>query len=44
MKRMKKYEGIERRTYPKIEYLNIERPRLKIGKHKFEVLCIMLIV
>ena len=35
---MKKYEGIERRKYPKIEYLNAERPSLKIGKHKFEVL------
>ncbi len=38
MQKKKKYEGIERRKYPRTEYLNIERPRLKIGKHKFEVL------
>jgi hypothetical protein len=38
MKRMKKYEYIERRKDSRTEYLNIERPRLKIGKHKFEVL------
>jgi hypothetical protein len=38
MKRMKKYEGIERRKYPTTVFLNIEGPRLKIGKHKFEVL------
>jgi hypothetical protein len=38
MKRMKKYEGIERRKYPRTEYFNIEGPKLKIGKHKFEVL------
>lgn len=38
MQKKKKYEGIERRKYPRIEYLNIEGPRLKIGKHKFEVL------
>jgi hypothetical protein len=38
MQKKKKYEDIERRKYPRTEYLNIERPRLKIGKHKFEVL------
>ena len=35
---MKKYEDIERRKDPRTAYLSIERPRLKIGKHKFEVL------
>jgi hypothetical protein len=37
-RRIRKYKGIERRKNPRIEYFNIERPRLKIGKHKFEVL------
>ena len=35
---MKKYEYIERRRDSRTEYLNTERPILKIGKHKFEVL------
>ena len=35
---MKKYEYIERRRDSRTEYLNVERPILKIGKHKFEVL------
>ena len=38
MKRMKKYENIERRKDPRTEYLNIEGARLKIGEHEFEVL------
>ena len=38
MKKKKKYEGTERRKYPREVYLNIEGPRLKIGKHTFEVL------
>ncbi len=35
---MKKHEYIERRKDSRTEYLNIEGPRLKIGKHKFKVL------
>jgi hypothetical protein len=38
MKKMKKYEDIERRKDPRTEYLNIEGARLKIGEHEFEVL------
>ena len=38
MKKKIKYEGTEGRRYPRAEYLNIERPRLKIQKHQFEVL------
>ena len=38
MKNKNKYEGTERREYPREVYLNIEKPRLKIGKHNFEVL------
>ena len=35
---MEIYEGTDGRKYPRAEYLNVERPRLKIEKHKFEVL------
>ena len=38
MKKKKKYEDTERREFQRIAYSNIEGPRLKIGKHKFEVL------
>ena len=38
MKKKKKYEDTERRKYLRIKYLNIEKPKLKIGKNKFEVL------
>lgn len=38
MKKKKKYEDAERREYQRIAYSNIKGPRLKIGKHKFEVL------
>ncbi len=38
MKKKKEYEDTERRKYLRIKYLNIEKPKLKIGKHKFEVL------
>ena len=38
MKKKKKYENTERRKYLRIKYLNVEKPKLKIGKHKFEVL------
>lgn len=38
MKKKKNYEDTERREFQRITYSNIEGPRLKIGKHKFEVL------
>ena len=38
MKKKKNYEDTERRRYPRTEYLNLEGSRLKIGKHRFEVL------
>lgn len=38
MEKNKKYNGVERRKNLRITYLNIEKPRLKLNKHKFEVL------
>lgn len=38
MKEMKEYEDKERRKPTRINYSNLEKPMLKIGKHKFEVL------
>jgi len=38
MKKKKKYAGTEGRKYPREEYLNLEKPRLKVEKHQFEVL------
>ena len=32
------FEGTEKREYPRIKYLIIDKPKLKIGKRKYEVL------
>ena len=38
MGKKKKCEGMERRKDFRISYLNVEKPRLKIEMHKFDIL------
>ena len=38
MSKTKNYDGLEKRKYLRVKYLNVEKPKIKIGRHKFEVL------